>query len=241
MGEKFSYDSRNSACRSRGVGHGAPYGRAVQLLVLAKEPIPGLVKTRLCPPLSHQQAAQVTEACLADTLEAAVATGADRVVLVLAGTVGDWCPPGVDVVAQTTGSLGDRLSGAWSAVDGPAVQIGMDTPQVTPAQLDAAMARLADHLEGGPDALLGHATDGGWWLLGLRRWIPGVFTGVPMSTDTTGKLQQARLRQLGLAVECAMTLRDIDTLEDLAAVAATAPHTRVAGVFRTLHAPPPQR
>ena len=217
------------------------YGRAVQLLVLAKEPIPGLVKTRLCPPLTHGQAAQVTEACLADTLEAAVATGADRVVLILAGTVGDWCPPGVDVVAQTTGSLGERLAHAWAAVDGPAVQIGMDTPQVTSAQLDAAMARLADPADGCPDALLGHAEDGGWWLLGLRRWIPGAFTGVAMSTPTTGASQHARLLELGMFVESVATLRDIDTVKDLAVVAAAAPHTRVASMFRTLQASSPSR
>ena len=80
----------------------------MDLLVLAKEPIPGRVKTRLCPPCTPAEAARLAAACLADTLEAACAAGADRVLVALDGRPGDWLPPGVRVVGQ--GSGGVRIS-----------------------------------------------------------------------------------------------------------------------------------
>jgi len=229
-------------CENSGGGGRGGLGRAgtadtvdpVQLMVLAKEPIAGQVKTRLCPPFTPAEAAQIAEACLADTLSAAVASGADRVVLVLEGQVGAWCPPGVDVIPQVSGTLGGRLAAGWEAVDGPAVQIGMDTPQVTADLLDAAMARVVDRPTRPGSALVGLAEDGGWWLLGLQRWCPGAFDGVPMSSPQAGVVQIERLGALGLAVERFTELRDIDVASDLFAVAALAPGTRVAAVCRAL-------
>jgi glycosyltransferase A (GT-A) superfamily protein (DUF2064 family) len=203
-------------------------------MVLAKQPVVGRVKTRLCPPFTPAEAAQIAEACLEDTLSAAIASGADRVVLVLEGRVGAWCPPGVDVVPQVSGSLGDRLAAGWAALDGPAVQIGMDTPQVTAGLLDAAMARVVDRPTGPRSALVGLAEDGGWWLLGLQRWCPGAFDGVPMSSPRAGAAQIERLGALGLTVERFTELRDIDVASDLFAVAARAPDTRVAARCRAL-------
>ncbi len=205
----------------------------MQLLVMAKEPVAGQVKTRLCPPFTPAEAAQIAEACLADTLSAATASGADRVVLALEGRVGAWCPPGVHVVPQASGTLGDRLAAGWAALEGPAVQIGMDTPQVTTDLLDAAMARVGE-ARVRPTALVGLADDGGWWLLGLARWCPGAFDGVPMSTPRAGAVQIERLGALGLAVERFADLRDIDVAADLFAVADIAPSTRVAALCRTL-------
>jgi hypothetical protein len=192
----------------------------------------GQVKTRL--PSVHRPRPQIVEACLADTLSAAVASGADRVVLVLEGQVGAWCPPGVDVIPQVSGTLGGRLAAGWEAVDGPAVQNGMDTPQVTAELLDAAMARVVDRPTRPGSALVGLAEDGGWWLLGLQRWCPGAFDGVPMSSPQAGVVQIERLGALGLAVERFTELRDIDVASDLFAVAALAPGTRVAAVCRAL-------
>jgi uncharacterized protein len=204
----------------------------VDLLVIAKEPVPGRVKTRLCPPCSPVEAARVAEAALADTLDAALGSRADRVVLALDGRPGAWCPRRVTVIDQGRGTLDRRLARAWSlaAAGGPVLQIGMDTPQVSAADLDRAMATLtADHV----DAVLGPATDGGWWALGMRRPRPDAVLGVPTSRPDTGARQAARLAALGMRMRPLDLQTDIDTWPDAVAVAALAPGTQLAAVVRS--------
>jgi uncharacterized protein len=204
----------------------------VDLVVIAKEPVPGRVKTRLCPPCSPVEAARVAEAALADTLDAAVGSRADRVVLALDGRPGAWCPRRVTVIDQGHGTLDRRLARAWSlvAVGGPVLQIGMDTPQVSAADLDRAMATLtADQV----DAVLGPATDGGWWALGMRRPRPDAVLGVPTSRPDTGARQAARLAALGMRMRPLDLQTDIDTWPDAVAVAALAPGTQLAAVVRS--------
>jgi hypothetical protein len=207
----------------------------VDLIVIAKEPTPGRVKTRLCPPCTPRSAAAIAAAALADTLESARASAADRVVLALDGRPGPWCPPGVALIGQGDGGLDRRLTHAWATVPGPALQVGMDTPQVAPADLDRAMATLIDD---DIDAVLGPAADGGWWAIGLRRPHPRAFVGVPTSRPDTGARQHARLTQLGLRTRRLATCRDVDTWSDAVAVAAEAPGTRFAATVRALAADP---
>lgn len=190
---------------------------------MAKSPVPGRVKTRLCPPCTPSEAAALAEASLADTLEAVAACGADRRVIALDGRPGPWLPPGFEVVVQCGGDFNRRLTHAWATVGCRGVQIGMDTPQVTAADLEAALDAL-DHA----DAAIGHAADGGWWALGLGRPDPAVFRGVPMSTDHTGRAQEARLRDLGLDVALLPVQVDLDSCEDLFEVVAAGPHTATA-------------
>lgn len=187
----------------------------MDLLVVAKAPSPGRVKTRLCPPLTPVEAAALAEAALAETLTAAVASGADRVIVALDGAPGAWCPEGVVIVDQGDGAFDLRLARAWTAADrGPALQVGMDTPQVGVDGLDAAMA----HLDGpGVDAVLGPAHDGGWWALGLRRPDPSIVVGIPTSRGDTGARQRARLVARGLAVRDLWVERDLDTWDDVVA------------------------
>jgi hypothetical protein len=203
----------------------------VDLIVVAKEPLPGRVKTRLCPPCSPAEAAALAAAALADTLDAATASGADRVVLALDGRPGPWCPPGVDIVDQGDGGLDRRLTAAWAATRGPAVQVGMDTPQLTAGDLDAVMAALAAP---GVDAVLGPATDGGWWTVGLRRPHPHAFLGVPTSRPDTGARQHGRLAALGLRTRTLPACTDVDSWSDAVAVAVGAPGTRFAATVRRL-------
>ncbi|HEY7070637.1 MAG TPA: DUF2064 domain-containing protein [Acidimicrobiales bacterium] len=203
----------------------------MDIIVIAKQPVPGRVKTRLCPPCSPADAAAVAAAALADTLAAACAAGADRVVLALDGRPGAWCPPGVRVIDQGRGSLADRLAAAWAHAAGPAVQIGMDTPQVGPRDLVGAMTALTAP---GVDAVLGPAQDGGWWGLGLRRRHPLAFVGVPTSTPDTGARQAHRLAALGLRTRLLPCRRDVDTWPDALAVAAAAPDTAFAATVRRL-------
>lgn len=206
--------------------------RGRHVLVMAKEPRPGRVKTRLCPPCSPAEAAAVAEAALADTLAAVAACGADRKVLALDGAPGPWLPPGFEVIPQRGGDLGERLGHAWNDCGGPGIQIGMDTPQVTPAALDRLLARLDT-----ADALLGAALDGGWWVIGWHRADPrAVFAGIPMSTARTALEQWNRLEALGLAVERVAPERDIDTVDDLLAVARAHPDLRTARVARLVAA-----
>ena len=201
------------------------------LVVMAKEPRPGRVKTRLCPPLQPAQAAALAESALADTLDAVAWTPAARRVLVLDGTPGSWLPSGFEVIAQRGEGLGERLANAARDVGEALVLVGMDTPQLTRALLCDALAQLAAP---GIDAVLGPTPDGGYWTIGLREPDPAVFDGVPMSTAGTGAAQRARLQQLGLTTAELDVLRDVDTYEDAAAVAALAPWTSFAATFELL-------
>src|SRR5947209_13130027 len=199
------------------------------VLVMAKGAVPWRVNSRLSPPCSLEVAAALAEAALADTLDAVADSGADRRMVALDGAPGAWLPPGFDVVPQCDGSFDCRLAHAWDSVGGPGVQIGMDTPQVTGAQLDDALGALDR-----TPAALGHALDGGWWAIGLRRPNPAVFRGVPMSTGRTGLAQETRLRSLGLDVTRLPDLVDFDTIGDLAAVVGAAPGSRTAQVAADL-------
>ncbi|MGW4085743.1 TIGR04282 family arsenosugar biosynthesis glycosyltransferase [Streptomyces sp. NPDC004822] len=194
------------------------------LLVIAKEPRPGRVKTRLTPPFTPEEAAALAEAALADTLDAVARTPARRRVLVLDGAPGPWLPPGFDVVPQTTGGLDERLAAAFAACDGPALLIGMDTPQVTPDLLTVDWADC--------DAYFGRARDGGFWALGLAEPDPDRLRGVPMSQPYTGAAQRARLA--GLRVRDLPSLRDVDTAHDAGLVAAAAPGGRFATALARL-------
>ncbi len=204
---------------------------APALVVIAKAPVPGRSKTRLCPPLDPVQAAGLAQAALLDTLEVIAATPASRHVLVLAGEPGGWMPGGFEVLPQAAGDLGVRLAGAFADIAGPALLIGMDTPQVTPALLSAGLALLCER---GNDAVLGLTPDGGYWAIGLRRADARVFLGVPMSTARTGEIQRERLDALGLRTARLPRLRDVDDYADALAVAAGAPATRFARALATV-------
>ena len=203
------------------------------LVVMAKAPVAGHVKTRLCPPLDHGQAAALAEAALADTLNAVAWTPAARRVLALDGAAGDWLPAGFEVLRQRGDGLAERLAQATRDVGQSLLFVGMDTPQLTRALLCDALERLA---EPGVDAVLGPTTDGGYWAIGLRAPDPDVFATVPMSTAGTGAAQRARLDKLGLRTVELQPLRDVDTYADAVAVAAIAPWSRFAATFELLSA-----
>ena len=203
------------------------------LVVLAKAPRAGRSKTRLCPPCTPDEAAALARAALADTLEAVLAAPAARRVLVLDGPAGDWLPAGFEVIPQRGDGLDERLAHAFADVGGPALLVGMDTPQLTPRDLSRGLARLAAP---GTDAVLGPAPDGGYWAIGLRAADPRAFLGVPMSTARTGRAQLSRLRALGLRVALLPALRDVDRIADARAVAALAPAGRFARALAVMGA-----
>jgi len=203
----------------------------VALVVIAKAPFPGRVKTRLCPPCSLPESALLAEAALRDTLAAVAASGARDRQLALDGEPGRWGSSGLRVLPQRGAGLAERLGHALERAGGPALLIGMDTPQVTAGLLDQAMEALCAP---GVDAVLGAARDGGYWAIGMRDPCKEAFAGVPMSTAVTFAAQRRRLEDLGLRYAQLPALRDVDTIADARAVARANPHTRFAGALRWL-------
>lgn len=203
-------------------------------LVMAKAPVPGQVKTRLGRDVGMEAAAKLAAAALADTLDAcAIAFGTRHCHLALAGDLDDAVGSdgirarlaGWTVHRQYGDGLAERLAHAHqdAAADGEVVvQIGMDTPQVTPRQLRVVAARAdAGH------AVLGPASDGGWWALALAApEAAHALAGVPMSTPRTGSETRAALERGGLRVRSTYLLRDVDTAADAEAVAAAMPGGR---------------
>ena len=204
-----------------------------QVLVIAKEPIPGRVKTRLTPPFTPADAAVLATASLADTLAAVSATPVAQAVLALDGAPGDWLPPGFRVIPQRGGGLDERLAAAFADAHAtlpmPMVLIGMDTPQVTSGLLADAARALAS---GEADAVFGPAADGGFWLLGLRRPDRSLLAGVPMSRADTGRHQLDRLTSAGLRVAMLPELTDVDTFREAELIAGVIPGSRFAAAFR---------
>ncbi|MGI9023302.1 MAG: TIGR04282 family arsenosugar biosynthesis glycosyltransferase [Acidimicrobiales bacterium] len=198
------------------------------IIVMAKEPVAGRVKTRLCPPCTPGEAAALAAASLADTLAAVAATPAAWRTVALEGSPGPWLPSGFGVVAQRGAGLDERLAAAFANAGTPALAIAADTPQVTPELLGLALATLA---EPGVDAVLGPTDDDGYWVLGLRRSDPRAVVGVPMSSPRTLSAQRARLDELGLRVAGLPSLRDVDGIDDARAVAAAIPASRFAAAL----------
>jgi rSAM/selenodomain-associated transferase 1 len=200
-----------------------------QLLVIAKAPVPGRVKTRLCPPCTPEQAAGIAAAALTDTITAACTFPATRHTLVIDG---DYPPPaGWHTVSQHGDGLGTRLANGFAdttMAGVPSLLIGMDTPQLA--------SELLTEVAGGldtADAVLGPALDGGWWALALRD--PGhawVLASVPMSTSRTGVDTADALRRLGLRVAIGPVLTDVDTAADAVEIATACPGGAFAAAVR---------
>lgn len=213
------------------------------LLVVAKAPVAGLVKTRLMPEASPREAAAIASAALLDTLSVARRTPAAVPLVALTGDVAAAHDPaglraalrGLSVLPQRGRGLAERLGNAHADVAArhpglPVVQIGMDTPQVTTTLLGAVAAGLVTH-----PATLGAAEDGGWWALGLRDPAhAAVLRAVPMSRDDTAARTRDALHRLGLRVGDGPRLTDVDTMADAVAVAREIPGSRFAAAVGAL-------
>lgn len=209
------------------------------VLVVAKAPVPGLAKTRLTPPATPEQAAMVAAASLLDTLDAVLAVPKVRRVAAMTGDleaaanaselrqVLRW----FDVIPQRGNNFAERLVNAHADVASlPVVQIGMDTPQVTPGLLtDAILGTLTG------DAVLGLAEDGGWWALGLSDPLHArALLDVPMSQSDTGRRTLDALHDRDLHVSPLPILSDVDTMDDAVRVANLVPGSRFAAQISTI-------
>jgi rSAM/selenodomain-associated transferase 1 len=209
------------------------------LLIVAKAPVAGLVKTRLGAVLGPRQAARVAAAALLDTVDAVLGVPGAVPVVALTGDLEDAeraaevaeALARCTVIPQRGKDFAERLANAHGDAatihPGRSVfQIGMDTPQVTPELLDAAIEALH---RPGVDAVLGPAADGGWWALGLRTPTRArVLRRVPMSRPDTGASTLAALRGAGLRVDRLPELSDVDTVADALRVAEIVPRGRFA-------------
>jgi len=202
-------------------------------VIFAKAPIPGQVKTRLCPPLTPDEAASLHGSFVLDALERSRddrTTGRvtlnrvplDRFVA---------CAPsashvffkiieerhGVQLLDQIGEDLGARMDQAFRAIFARGYQrvlvVGTDLPSLPGACYTEALSLLADH-----DLVLGPSLDGGYYLIGLRGPAPELFVGMPWSTDRVCALTQAKADALGLKTGLLPTWRDVDTIEDLLAL-----------------------
>ena len=202
------------------------------IVVIAKECLPGKVKTRLHPPLSLEQAAQLAAASLADTLAVASQLPATRHILAFDGVTAPVEASAWEILPQSAGGLDERLAAIFDSLAEPTLLLGMDTPQVSAELLAPVFTDWSDET----DAWFGPADDGGFWALALKSPSGTLLRGVPMSRPDTGAHQLRRLGEAGLSVRLLPTLTDIDTITDAHTVASVAPRTRFARAFAGVRA-----
>ncbi len=190
--------------------------------VIAKECLPGRVKTRLSPPLTPERAAALAQLSLSRTLETVRQLPVRARLLVMDGTPTAADAENFTVIPQSSGGLDERLAAICDAAPGPLLIIGMDTPQFS---IDDVAPLLQDWSTPAAlhDAWMGPATDGGFWAIALRHPVGELIRGVPMSTETTGASQLARLSAAELRVGILPELRDMDHFSDALGIAAEIP------------------
>lgn len=192
------------------------------IAVLSRYPEPGRTKTRLIPALGAREAARIHRELAGRTvLVARVASGMLAGAFELHGTGASprafqrWLGP-LAHRTQTGGDLGDRMMAALAphleAGRGPALIVGTDCPWLEPRHLVEACTRLAEH-----DVVIGPALDGGYYLLGLRRPVPEIFSDMHWGTGHVLDATRERLDRLGLRVSLLEPLGDVDLPEDVEA------------------------
>lgn len=218
---------------------GAAIARA--LIVVAKQPAVGRTKTRLCPPLSGGQAAQLYECFLRDVLElAARVDGVQPVVAYLPDEGRDYfvnlAPNGFEFTPQQGADLGRRLDNVLrhclSNGYRQAVVMSSDSPTLPLDYLRRAFQALDDP---DTDVVLGPCEDGGYYLIGVKTPNSALFDGIEMSTSTVGEETLRRAARAGLNAVCLPEWYDVDLPSELARLVdvllrdnqpATAHHTR---------------
>ena len=206
------------------------------LVVVGKAPEPGRAKTRLVPPLSEVEAAEVAWAFVQDTCALAVRLGWEQVSLVHPPGPRDLLSTlGVTLVPQRGQGLGDALAEAFAEHAGfdQTVLIASDTPD-----LPIALVEQASHELASSDVVIGPATDGGYYLLGMRAPHPGLFEAIAWSTDRVYAQTLARAEALGLRTAVLPTWADVDTPDDLRRLERElrdAPETVAVNTRRVLH------
>jgi rSAM/selenodomain-associated transferase 1 len=190
------------------------------LIVVAKEPVPGYTKTRLCPPLALQAAAEFYRCLMLDTFALTTRLDiADRTVAYTPMSARSYfeslTPDSFRLVPQSGADLGERLDNAlahhFDLGYRRAVIMNSDGPTLPLAYLEEAFSRL-----GTADITLGPGHDGGYYLVGMKRPYPDLFRGIAWSTEQVIPQTLAICRRLGLAVHQLPEWYDVDVAADLA-------------------------
>lgn len=189
-----------------------------RLIIFTRYPEPGQVKTRLIPVLGPRGAAELHRRLTFHTLgwaqELASRGGVELTVHFDGGDVNSMrkCFGGdIHFVPQSSGDLGQRLADALSDTCAPTIAIGTDCPALTENHVHRAFAALRR-----ADVVIGPATDGGYYLIGLTSPQPRLFANIPWSTDRVCETTLLHARPDGLRVEILELLSDVDRPEDLA-------------------------
>lgn len=185
--------------------------------IFAKQPIAGLVKTRLAAARSPEWAAGIAEAFLLDSLDRFVRVEADRTIV--------YAPPSAApyfesiamqryaLLPQADGDLGQRLAAFFQTARSDAyariVVIGSDSPTMPTKFVDLAFERLNDH-----DVVIGPAFDGGYYLIGCRARDFPIFTGIPWSTPDVLAATRQRLAETSAKIAYCPEWYDVDTFDD---------------------------
>lgn len=201
------------------------------LVIFGKAPIPGQVKTRLCPPLTPDEAATLHGSFVLDMLERSKTAVAklklplDRYLACLPSSTLVFFKimeerQSVNLVDQVGDDLGTRMQHTFETMFMKGYQrvfiVGTDVPSLPLDHYTQALALLAEN-----DLVLGPALDGGYYLIGLKHMVPDLFVGIPWSTDRVLAMTQEKATTLRLKTALLPPWRDIDTIEDLRALIET--------------------
>ena len=193
--------------------------KPARIIIFAKAPQPGFAKTRLIPALGAERAAELARQMLLNTLREALAADIGPVELCVTPEInqaawqGIYLPAGIEIFAQGEGDLGARLGSASERALQNAelvLLIGTDCVEMHGGLLLAAAQALQER-----DAVIHCTADGGYALLGLRRFSPFLFSDMPWSTDAVADTTIARIGQLGWSVHVGQMLHDVDEPQDL--------------------------
>jgi hypothetical protein len=176
--------------------------------------VPGRVKTRLLSHLSPEQACAVHVAMIEDTAALSTDFPGPRRLLFSEEAAALDLPPGFEVGRQIPGDLGARLSAAltegFTAGAGKIVVLGSDSPHLPPERLTQALEALD-----AADLVLGPAEDGGYYLIGLRRFSPAIFEGVEWGGPLAFEQTRRAAARIGFSVALLQPFYDLDDWKDL--------------------------
>lgn len=191
------------------------------LVVMTKAPEPGQSKTRLVPPLSFDDAAELARALLIDQLDHLANFSSAQLFIAFtpqtaAGFFEAYAVQGYSCFLQQGNSLGERMRHAFEHLFDHGLRnvvlIGSDLPTIPVAFFEQAYGWLDD---GGTDLVLGPSVDGGYYLIGMSRLIPDVFEGIAWSRDDVLVRTTEKIIVLGLKYKLLPLFYDIDTVADL--------------------------
>lgn len=208
-----------------------------KLGIFVRAPLAGAVKTRLVPPLTPEGARELYLAFLQDLTARLRGTRLRPTVFLSGGPpvdLGSLIPSGWPVLEQRGETLGDRLADAFATLlEAPgtrAVVIGSDSPDLPLGHVKRAF-RLLKHR----DVVLGPATDGGYYLVGLRVGAPALFRDIPWGTPAVFERTVDAVRAAGLSLALSPPWYDVDDAASLALLRALCRARRVAGGERLVH------